>query len=171
MRRPQGRHALATTRLTTKGHITDSKAWDVPAEQRHGIHSSKPLVRQQPCPPPLPLFDPGRHAADAKQPFHTDMGCDVLALQVREGAHRGGRTYLSSAAAVLNCLLRDEPAVARTLLAPDWPVQMCVRVASPPARQHVCGAKLTRLTTLAPAPAGAAGATTSPRPLPSTAAG
>lgn len=61
------------------------------------------------------------------QPFHADMACDVLALQVREAAQTGGCTYLSSAGTVFNQLLREEPDVAKTLLAADWPIQMWAR--------------------------------------------
>ncbi|POR31577.1 Uncharacterized protein TPAR_08235 [Tolypocladium paradoxum] len=95
-------------------HITNSKLWDVPAEQRHGIHSSKALVSRQPMPP-------------EPQPFHNDMGCDILALQVRHSAHSGGHTYLSSAWAVFNALVREESEVARSLLTPNWPVQISGR--------------------------------------------
>ncbi|EQL02350.1 taurine catabolism dioxygenase TauD [Ophiocordyceps sinensis CO18] len=84
-------------------HITNSKLWDVPMEQRHGIHSSHAL------------------------PFHTDMGCDMLALQVRQSARTGGYTYLTSAASVFNHLLREEPEVVLTLLTPNWPVQISNR--------------------------------------------
>ncbi|KAM4064495.1 taurine catabolism dioxygenase tauD, tfdA family protein [Hirsutella rhossiliensis] len=84
-------------------HITNSKLWDVPMQQRHGIHSSQAL------------------------PFHSDMGCDVLALQVRQSARTGGYTYLASAAAVFNHILREEPEVALTLLSPNWPVQISSR--------------------------------------------
>lgn len=52
------------------------------------------------------------------------MGCDVLALQVRQCAESGGCTSLSSASAVFNHLLLHEPSLAETLLRPDWPVQI-----------------------------------------------
>ncbi|KAK2601609.1 hypothetical protein QQS21_004844 [Conoideocrella luteorostrata] len=80
-------------------HITSSKAWDVPMNQRHGIHSTMAL------------------------PFHSDMGCDILALQVRHSALDGGSTFLSSASTIFNRLSEDEPEVVETLLEPSWPVQ------------------------------------------------
>ncbi|KID63208.1 taurine catabolism dioxygenase TauD, partial [Metarhizium hybridum] len=80
-------------------HITCSKMWDVPLEKRHGIHSNAAL------------------------PFHSDMGCDILALQVRHCAHSRGSTFVSSAASIFNRLLTVEPAVVRTLFEPNWPVQ------------------------------------------------
>lgn len=52
------------------------------------------------------------------------MGCDVLSLQVRDSANKGGYTYLSSAWTVFNDLLNREPEVIKTLLAPNWPVQL-----------------------------------------------
>jgi hypothetical protein len=58
------------------------------------------------------------------QPYHNDMGCDILGLQKRHGADAGGSTFVSSATTVFNHLARTEPDVADTLLAPDWPVQM-----------------------------------------------
>lgn len=84
-------------------HITSSKTWTVPMNQRHGIHSNLAL------------------------PYHNDMGCDIHALQARHLAEKGGMTYLSSAWAVFNYLLAREPEVAEALLAPNWPVQMSGR--------------------------------------------
>ncbi|KAM0292031.1 hypothetical protein ACHAO9_003594 [Fusarium lateritium] len=81
-------------------HITDSKKWTAPVESRHGIHTNASL------------------------PFHTDMGCDILSLQVRNSANKGGYTYLSSAWTVFNDLLNREPEVVKLLLTPDWPVQL-----------------------------------------------
>ncbi|KAJ3525618.1 hypothetical protein NM208_g11563 [Fusarium decemcellulare] len=87
-------------------HVTDSKQWTAPANRRHGIHTNGAL------------------------PFHTDMGCDILSLQVRNSAEKGGYTYLSSAWTVFNDLLHNEPEVVKTLLAPNWPVQLSGRKAS-----------------------------------------
>lgn len=84
-------------------HITSSKLWKVPAEERHGIHSSQAL------------------------PYHNDMGCDILALQVRHMAEKGGYTYLSSVSTAFNELLSEAPWAAKALLAPDWPVQISGR--------------------------------------------
>lgn len=52
------------------------------------------------------------------------MGCDILSLQVRHSAPEGGYTYLSSAWTVFNDLLHREPEVIKTLLAPNWPIQV-----------------------------------------------
>jgi hypothetical protein len=52
------------------------------------------------------------------------MGCDILSLQVRDSANKGGYTYLSSAWTVFNDLLDREPEVIKTLLTPNWPVQL-----------------------------------------------
>ncbi|PTB63346.1 Clavaminate synthase-like protein [Trichoderma citrinoviride] len=84
-------------------HITDSKLWKVPVEERHGIHSSQAL------------------------PYHNDMGCDILALQVRHMAEKGGYTYLSSVSTAFNELLSEAPWAAEALLASDWPVQISGR--------------------------------------------
>lgn len=58
------------------------------------------------------------------KPFHSDMGCDVLALQVRDSADKGGSTYLSSVWTIFNDLLTRDLEAVKTLLTPDWPVQM-----------------------------------------------
>jgi hypothetical protein len=87
-------------------HVTDSKKWTAPTNARHGIHTTGSL------------------------PFHTDMGCDILSLQVRDSANKGGYTYLSSAWTVFNDLLNREPEVIKTLLTPNWPVQLSGRKAS-----------------------------------------
>ncbi|KAF4968711.1 hypothetical protein FSARC_3928 [Fusarium sarcochroum] len=81
-------------------HVTDSKQWTAPSNARHGIHTKGSL------------------------PFHTDMGCDILSLQVRDSANKGGYTYLSSVWTIFNDLLDREPEVVKTLLAPNWPVQL-----------------------------------------------
>ncbi|KAL6920942.1 hypothetical protein FSHL1_004918 [Fusarium sambucinum] len=87
-------------------HITDSKKWTTPTHARHGIHTNQFL------------------------PFHTDMGCDILSLQVRHSANKGGNTYLSSAWTVFNHLLIHKPEVIDTLRACNWPVQLSGRNAS-----------------------------------------
>ncbi|KPM37822.1 hypothetical protein AK830_g8729 [Neonectria ditissima] len=84
-------------------HVTDSKQWTIPADRRHMIHTNAAL------------------------PFHSDMGCDILSLQVRNTADKGGYTYLSSAWWVFNDLLNREPEVIKTLLTPNWPVQLSGR--------------------------------------------
>jgi hypothetical protein len=87
-------------------HITDSKKWTAPTYARHGIHTNGSL------------------------PFHTDMGCEILSLQVRDSANKGGYTYLSSSWTVFNDLLNRKPEVVKTLLTPNWPVQLSGRKAS-----------------------------------------
>ncbi|KAH6603169.1 hypothetical protein Trco_007944 [Trichoderma cornu-damae] len=86
-------------------HITNWKLWKVPIEKRHGIHSNQAL------------------------PYHNDMGCDILALQVRHCAEKGGCTYLSSVSTAFNELLSEAPSMAEALLTPDWPVQISGREA------------------------------------------
>ncbi|PKS11057.1 hypothetical protein jhhlp_002818 [Lomentospora prolificans] len=81
-------------------HVTDSRAWTVPKELRHGIHSNSSL------------------------PFHNDMGCDILCLQVRQSALSGGGTYLVSGATIFNDLVQSKPDVIQTLFERKWPVQI-----------------------------------------------
>lgn len=80
-------------------HITESKGWEIPRNERHGIHSNASL------------------------PFHTDMGTDIVALHVRGCSAEGGNTYVSSASSVFNDLL-SRPGVLQTLLEPNWPIQI-----------------------------------------------
>ncbi|KAH7152810.1 hypothetical protein EDB81DRAFT_648748 [Dactylonectria macrodidyma] len=94
------KRGLQDRKGTMLAHVTESKLWTVPANLRHGIHTNEAL------------------------PFHTDMGCDILSLQVRDCAVTGGYTYLSSTWSVFNDLLNREPEVVKTLLTPNWPVQI-----------------------------------------------
>ncbi|KAL7965502.1 Clavaminate synthase-like protein [Trichoderma sp. SZMC 28014] len=97
------KRGLQDKKGTVLTHVTNSKLWTVPAEKRHGIHSSQAL------------------------PYHNDMGCDILALQVRHGAEKGGYTYLSSATTAFNELLSEAPSAALALITPEWPVQISGR--------------------------------------------
>ncbi|KAL2754185.1 hypothetical protein ACRALDRAFT_1056444 [Sodiomyces alcalophilus JCM 7366] len=88
-------------------HITDLRPRKKQEDEvRHGIHTNSLL------------------------PFHTDMGTDVLALQVRGLAAQGGHTFVSSAWSIYNDLL-SEPNHnhLRTLLEPTWPIQISKRQA------------------------------------------
>ncbi|KAK6445132.1 hypothetical protein FP744_10001380 [Trichoderma asperellum] len=97
------KRGLQDKKGTVLTHVTNSKSWTVPIEKRHGIHSNQAL------------------------PYHNDMGCDILALQVRHSAEKGGYTYLSSVSRAFNELLSEAPSAALTLLTPEWPVQISGR--------------------------------------------
>ncbi|UKZ69733.1 uncharacterized protein TrAtP1_010737 [Trichoderma atroviride] len=74
------KRGLQDKKGTVLTHVTNSKLWTVPVEKRHGIHSSQAL------------------------PYHNDMGCDILALQVRCGAEKGGvRTSVQPPPLSMNC--------------------------------------------------------------------
>lgn len=92
---------------TSKGamltHVYESNSWTVPREKRHGIHTN------------------------GKLPFHNDMGCEILALHIRNCAAQGGGTYVASAAAVYNALMKTNPQVVHTLAEHEWPVQVARR--------------------------------------------
>ncbi|KAI0199466.1 Clavaminate synthase-like protein [Astrocystis sublimbata] len=89
---------------TSKGamltHVHESGSWTVPREKRHGIHTNGSL------------------------PFHNDMGCEVLAMHVRNCAAQGGGTYMASAAAVYNAMMKANPWAVHTLAKHNWPVQV-----------------------------------------------
>ncbi|KAI0847169.1 Clavaminate synthase-like protein [Daldinia vernicosa] len=80
-------------------HVTESKSWTVPKEKRHGIHTNYSL------------------------PFHNDMGCEILSIQVRDQANEGGRTCIASMAAIYNDLVQTKPWVLHALAKHDWPIQ------------------------------------------------
>ncbi|KAI0551117.1 Clavaminate synthase-like protein [Xylaria curta] len=89
---------------TSKGamltHIYESNSWTVPREKRHGIHTNGSL------------------------PFHNDMGCEILAIHIRNCAAQGGGTYVASAAAVYNVMMKANPWAVHTLAKHNWPVQV-----------------------------------------------
>ncbi|KAI1204572.1 Clavaminate synthase-like protein [Annulohypoxylon truncatum] len=87
-------------------HVTESKSWTAPKEKRHGIHTNDSL------------------------PFHNDMGCEVLAIQVRDRAEAGGHTCVASMTAIYNALMQSNPWVLHTLARHDWPIQTSRRAAS-----------------------------------------
>lgn len=59
-------------------------------------------------------------------PFHTDMGADILALQVRGKAAQGGGTFVAPAWSMFNDLVSD-PTHLETLLDSNWPIQISKR--------------------------------------------
>ncbi|KAI0392827.1 Clavaminate synthase-like protein [Xylariaceae sp. FL0594] len=95
---------------TSKGamltHVYESSSWTVPREKRHGIHTNNSL------------------------PFHNDMGSDILAIHVRSCAARGGGTFVSSAAAIYNAMMKTNPWAVHTLAKHNWPIQVSRRGAS-----------------------------------------
>ncbi|RSM08093.1 hypothetical protein CDV31_008306 [Fusarium ambrosium] len=73
------------------------------------------------------------HVTDSKQwtaPVSARHGIHTNGALVRHSAEKGGHTYLSSAWTVFNDLLNREPEVVKTLLTPNWPVQLSGRKAS-----------------------------------------
>lgn len=73
------------------------------------------------CPHDI-VFD--NYADVHEQPFHNDMGCEILAIHVRDCAAQGGGTYVASAAAVYNAMMKANPWVVHTLAKHNWPVQV-----------------------------------------------
>ncbi len=60
------------------------------------------------------------------QPFHNDMGTDILALQVRQCANEGGDTYVASAGKIFCELAAHRRDIIETLSRADWPIQVFV---------------------------------------------
>ncbi|PSR85692.1 hypothetical protein BD289DRAFT_354084, partial [Coniella lustricola] len=83
----------------------NSRQMVVPLDKRHGIHTNSAL------------------------PFHNDMGCELLCLQYREIAQKGGATSVSSAAAIFADLEESFPKELATLMSEDWPVQLSAKPA------------------------------------------
>ncbi|KAI1312905.1 Clavaminate synthase-like protein [Xylaria venustula] len=84
-------------------HVYESTSWTVPREKRHGIHTNNSL------------------------PFHTDMGCEILAIQIRNCAAHGGGTYVASAAAVYNAMMETGSWAVHTLAKHNWPIRVSSR--------------------------------------------
>ncbi|KAI0160084.1 Clavaminate synthase-like protein [Hypoxylon sp. FL1284] len=80
-------------------HVTESKSWAVPRARRHGIHTNAGL------------------------PFHNDMGCEILCMQIRDQADTGGHTCVASITAIYNDLLRSNPWALHVLAEHNWPIQ------------------------------------------------
>ncbi|KAI1445037.1 Clavaminate synthase-like protein [Annulohypoxylon stygium] len=87
-------------------HVTEHKSWTAPREKRHGIHTNDEL------------------------PFHNDMGCEVLGIQVRDRAEAGGHTCVASMVDIYNDLLQSNPWVVNALSRHDWPIQTSSRRAA-----------------------------------------
>lgn len=66
----------------------------------------------------------GVYADVRQQPFHNDMGCEILAIHIRECAAQGGGTYVASAAAIYNAMMKANPWAVHTLAKHNWPVQV-----------------------------------------------
>ncbi|ORY71330.1 uncharacterized protein BCR38DRAFT_331655 [Pseudomassariella vexata] len=96
-----GKRGLQNSKGAMLTHVTESKLWSVPREKRHGIHTNESL------------------------PFHSDMGCDILSLHVRQCAETGGRTCVASSADIYNHLAQTNPLAVHALARPDWPIQTC----------------------------------------------
>ncbi|KAI1774469.1 Clavaminate synthase-like protein [Hypoxylon cercidicola] len=84
-------------------HVTESKTWTVPRARRHGIHTNDSL------------------------PFHNDMGCEILAMQVRDRADTGGHTCVASITTIYNDLLQSNPWALHVLAEHSWPIQTSSR--------------------------------------------
>lgn len=52
------------------------------------------------------------------------MGTDILALQVRQCAGKGGNTYLASASKLFCELSKTDPEAVKALFKSNWPIQM-----------------------------------------------
>jgi hypothetical protein len=81
-------------------HIIDTATSTVPPEKRHGVHTNLGI------------------------PFHTEVFCEIFALQMRQAAARGGHTLLSPSWTIYNELLRNHPDVISELISPQWPAQI-----------------------------------------------
>ncbi|KAI0427245.1 hypothetical protein F5Y09DRAFT_37593 [Xylaria sp. FL1042] len=103
-----GQRGVQTSKGAMLTHVYESNSWTVPREKRHGIHTNTNL------------------------PFHTDMGCEILALQIRNCAAQGGGTYVASAAAVYNDMMKNNPWAVHTLAKSNWPIQVSSRRGTSP---------------------------------------
>ncbi|KAH8694634.1 hypothetical protein BGZ61DRAFT_33097 [Ilyonectria robusta] len=77
-------------------HIMDANNSKVPKEMRQSVYTN------------------------VAQPFHSDVFCEILALQVRSCADNGGNSIIASAWTVYNELAATRPDLIHTLAAGDW---------------------------------------------------
>ncbi|KAI0906616.1 hypothetical protein F4823DRAFT_565638 [Ustulina deusta] len=98
-----GQRGVQTSKGAMLTHVYESNSWTVPREKRHGIHTNNLL------------------------PFHNDMGCEILALQIRNCAAQGGQTYVASAAAIYNAMMKANPWAVHILAKHNWPIQVGLR--------------------------------------------
>ncbi|KAK0660878.1 hypothetical protein QBC41DRAFT_383277 [Cercophora samala] len=56
--------------------------------------------------------------------FHNDIGCDIIAMQTRSLAARGGDHLLASIAKIFDHISRTRPDLAEALLTPNWPLNI-----------------------------------------------
>ncbi|KAI1420916.1 Clavaminate synthase-like protein [Xylaria sp. FL1777] len=103
-----GQRGVQTSKGAMLTHVFESDSWTVPREKRHGIHTNNNL------------------------PFHNDMGCEILAIQIRNCAAQGGRTYVASAAAIYNAMMKANPWAVHTLAKQNWPIQVSSRRGTSP---------------------------------------
>jgi hypothetical protein len=61
--------------------------------------------------------------------FHTDTFCDILALQTRSNAARGGKHIISSSWTIYNKIAAERPDLLEALAAPNWPFDRLVFLA------------------------------------------
>ncbi|KAI1463196.1 Clavaminate synthase-like protein [Daldinia caldariorum] len=78
-------------------HITEWMLWG--RDDRHILHTRKAL------------------------PFHSDMGCEILSLQVQSIAETGGHTYVAPLGAICDDLERTSPQVLDVLKESKWPIR------------------------------------------------
>ncbi|KAI1330182.1 hypothetical protein F5Y16DRAFT_396747 [Xylariaceae sp. FL0255] len=95
-----GQRGVQNSKRDMLTHIYESSTWTVPREKRHGIHTNASL------------------------PFHSDMGCEILAIHIRSCAAQGGGIFVASSAAVYNALMNANPWAVHTLAKHNWPVQV-----------------------------------------------
>ncbi|KAH6971664.1 hypothetical protein BKA56DRAFT_594770 [Ilyonectria sp. MPI-CAGE-AT-0026] len=77
-------------------HIMDANNSKVPKEMRQSVYTN------------------------VAQPFHSDVFCEILALQVKSCADNGGNSIIASAWTVYNELAATRPDLIHTLAAGDW---------------------------------------------------
>jgi hypothetical protein len=52
------------------------------------------------------------------------MGTDIIALQVRQPASKGGATFVSPASGIYEELSATDPHTLEQLSKPDWPIRV-----------------------------------------------
>lgn len=89
----------------------DANNSKVPKEMRQSVYTNVAQVSNH-----IMVATYAKHP----QPFHSDVFCEILALQVKSCADNGGNSIIASAWTVYNELAATRPDLIHTLAAGDW---------------------------------------------------
>jgi hypothetical protein len=102
-------------------HIRDAKSSSISQEDRPTRFSNRASVSEQHV-----IY--GLHKLIFSETFHTDPFPDILGLQTKTCAAKGGNHVISSSLAIYNTLAATRPDILETLAQPNWPFDRYVYI-------------------------------------------